>query len=638
MRLLTTTLLALALAGTARPDDPPKPAAKGEANRLAGEVSPYLLQHAHNPVDWRPWGPEAFAAAKKESKLVFLSIGYSACHWCHVMERESFSDAAVAKLLNDNFDCVKVDREERPDVDEVYMTALQSLGETGGWPLSMFLTADGKPIFGGTYWPPADRKFADGVAPGFTTVLKRVIELNKSDHAGLVKQSEYVAKLVTDAMAKSAAAKPAEKLDASLVTECANAFEFDPEFGGFGVKLRGFRGTKFPKAPALLFLVRQAAKPGREELAKSVKLTLQRMAEGGIRDQVGGGFHRYSTERTWTVPHFEKMLYDNAQLLEVYALHRQLTGDTVFDDVIRSTATFVEREMTSPDGAFYSALDADSEGKEGAFSVWTTAELDMALGPLPAHADFRDYYSLTGVPNFEEKFFIPRVNLASKVTPTPEFAELRQKLFDVRAKRERPFLDTKILTGWNGQMIAGLAQAGTALKEPKYIAAAEKCADFLLTTMHTPDGRLRRVYAAKPGGKPEARGTAFLDDYAYLMHGLLNLYDATKNQRWLKASKSLADEVLKHFGDPAAGGFYLTPADGEPLFARGKDHYDGAQPSANVTATHALVRLAKLTGDPTYRDAAGRSLKALAVPLAELPTSAPVTADAIDLWLALPKP
>ncbi len=634
MRSVLAWLVSLALLSTSGAAEPP---AAGKPNRLAGEVSPYLLQHARNPVDWRPWGPEAFAAAKKENKLVFLSIGYSACHWCHVMERESFSDAAVAAVLNKHFVCIKVDREERPDVDEVYMTALQALKESGGWPLSMFLLPDGKPIFGGTYWPPEDKKFGDDTSPGFKSVLKKVLELDAADHAGLVKQAEYVAKLTVETLEKTSKATPAAKLDAELVTAAADAYEFDPEHGGVGMKLRDFRGTKFPKAPALLFLAQQAAKPKREELAKSVRLTLERMSQGGIFDQLGGGFHRYATERTWTVPHFEKMLYDNAQLLEVYARHRQLTGDAGFDPVMRATAAFVAREMTSPEGAFYSALDADSAGKEGTFYVWTPAQLDAVLGSPDKQAAFRDYYSLSGKPNFEGEAFIPRVNLASVTKTLPaEFTSLRRQLFDARAKRERPFLDTKVLTGWNGQMIAGYASAGAALKEPAYTQAAEKCADFLLKTMRDKDGRLLRVYAARPGEKPEARGPAFLDDYSYLLHGLLNLHDATKNERWLTAAKALADEMVKYHDDPTAGGLFLTPNDGEQLFARGKDHYDGAQPSANAMATRGLVRLAAKTGEARYREVAERSLRRFAVALAEHPSSAPLTADALDLWLALP--
>ena len=637
MRLAAALLASLAFLAPIPAADPP--AGPGKPNRLAGEVSPYLLQHARNPVDWRPWGPEAFAAAKKENKLVFLSIGYSACHWCHVMERESFSNPAVAAILNESFVCIKVDREERPDVDEVYMTALQTLKESGGWPLSMFLLPDGKPIFGGTYWPPEDKQVQGDTAPGFKSVLKKVLELDAADHAGLVKQAEYVAKLTVESLEKTSRATPAAKLDADLVTAAADAFEFDPDHGGIGMKLRLFRGTKFPKAPTLLFLVRQAATPKREELAKSVRLTLERMVQGGLFDQLGGGFHRYSTERTWTVPHFEKMLYDNAQLLEVYAVHRQLTGDTAFDPAVRATAAFVAREMTSPEGAFYSALDADSEGKEGTFYVWTPAQLDAVIGPPEKQAAFRDYYSLAGKPNFEGEAFIPRVNLSSAAKPPPaEYAALRQQLFDARAKRERPFLDTKVLTGWNGQMIAGYAAAGAALNEPTYTQAAEKCADFLLKTMRDKSGRLLRVYAAKPGEKPAARGPAFLDDYAYLLHGLLNLHDATKNDRWLTAAKALADQMVKFHDDPAAGGFFLTPNDGEPLFARGKDHYDGAQPSANALATRGLVRLTAKTGEPRFRAAAERSLRRFAVALADHPSSAPLTADALDLWLALPDP
>ncbi len=630
------TVLATLGVHTADPPgtEPKGTAPKGKPNRLAQEVSPYLLQHAHNPVDWYPWGADAFAKAKKENKLVFLSIGYSACHWCHVMERESFSNPAIADLLNKHFVCVKVDREERPDVDEVYMTALQSLNQSGGWPLSMFLTAEAKPIFGGTYWPPEDRDIDGEKAPGFKTVLKRVMELLEKDRDGIMKQADKVAEITTESMERNTRAIPIIKLDREIVTSAADAYEFDPEQGGFGMKLRGFRGTKFPRASALLFLLHQSTKPGQEALAKSVKLTLEKMAMGGIYDQLGGGFHRYSTERTWTVPHFEKMLYDNAQLLELYSEARRITGDKVYDPIITGTANFVAHELTSPDGVFYSALDADSEGKEGTFYIWTAKQLEEVLGDTADAKKLKAQLSFDAKPNFEEKFYIPR--LQNPLSPdSPEITALKTKLFDVRAKRERPFLDTKILTGWNGQMIAGYAKAGEVLKEPKYIQAAEKAAGFLLSTMRTKDGRLLRIYAAKSGEKPQPRGPAFLDDYAFLVHGLLNLHDATKNERWLTEAKAITDQMLKWHGDPDRGGFYITANDAEKLFARGKDYYDSAQPSGNGVAARNLVRLFEKTKDEKYRTSAEKTIKLFAVVLKTSPTAAPVTADALDRWIDL---
>jgi uncharacterized protein len=623
-------MLGLLTAIPALAADPPKPGAK--ANRLAGEVSPYLLQHAYNPVDWHPWGPEAFALAKKENKLVFLSIGYSACHWCHVMERESFSNTAIAEIMNKNFICIKVDREERPDVDEIYMTALQALNESGGWPLSMFLTNSAKPIFGGTYWPPEDKMVDGEKVIGFKSVLTRVMELDTKDRAGLEKQADYVAKLTTTALEKNIKTLPLTELKPDLVLGVSEAFEIDPVHGGLGSKLRQFVGTKFPKSPAMLYLVRQLAKPNQQSLTKGVQLTLRKMADGGIYDQIGGGFHRYSTERTWTVPHFEKMLYDNAQLMEVYSVYRGITGNQEFDGTIRQTADFLAREMTSPEGGFYSALDADSEGHEGRFYVWTAKQLTEVLGA--ENLATRSHFGFTEKPNFEGEYYIPCVKKPLDAKFAAEVEAAKAKLFAARAKRERPFLDKKILTAWNGQMIAGYAEAGRVLKEPKYIEAAAKAAEFLLKNMRTKEGRLLRIYAAKPNEKPSARGTAFLDDYAYLIHGLLNLYDATQAPQWLHASQQLADVMLKHYYDADKGGFYLTANDGEQLFARGQDHYDGAQPSANAMAMRCCVRLAIITKDAKFVLAAEKTLKRFAPILQEHPTSAPMTADALELWLA----
>jgi uncharacterized protein YyaL (SSP411 family) len=635
------------VAGPLEGADPPGSKPKGKPNRLAREVSPYLLQHAHNPVDWRPWGPDAFAEARKAGKFVFLSIGYSSCHWCHVMERESFSNPAIAEILNKHFICIKVDREERPDVDEVYMSAIQVVGESGGWPLSMFLTDEGKPIFGGTYWPPEDRKIQGMTVPGFKSVLNRVLELQEKDRAGLLKQADRVAELTTEALERNNRAIPVIKLDRELVKEAADAFTIDPEHGGFGTPARGYGGAKFPRASALSFLLRESRRQKNEKLSALVALTLDRMAAGGIYDHLGGGFHRYSTERTWTVPHFEKMLYDNAQLIELYADAFQSSPKPEYRRIITETLEFVSREMTSPDGVFYSALDADSNEKEGEFYVWTTKELDEVLGPGADTALFKEVYGLDRV-NFEEKYHILRLpkplsdlakshkltedELIAKVTP------LKRKLFVVRAKRERPFLDTKVLTGWNGQMIAAFARAGAVLKEPGHIQAAERAATFLLANLRTKDGRLLRMYAAQPGQKPEARGTAFLEDYAFLLNGLLTLHDATGNAKWLDEAKSIADSMMKWHGDAERGGFYMTASDSERLFARGKDYYDGAQPSGNGIAARSLIRLWSKTKDERYLLAAEKTVKLFAGILRTQPTAVPLTADALDRILELARP
>lgn len=649
MLLRPACLLALlaALAATPAAADDPKakdsPAPKGKPNRLAKESSPYLLQHAHNPVDWYAWGQEAFDRAKKENKLIFLSIGYSSCHWCHVMERESFSNAEIAKTMNAHFVCIKVDREERPDVDDIYMTALNVTGEQGGWPLTMILTPDGKPIFGGTYFPPEDKKVGEDTIPGMKSVLGKVVELDKKDRDGLVKQGDHIAKLTADALDRNSRLIALVKLDRELVDVAAEAYDIDPEHGGTGSKAREFKGTKFPRPPVWQFLLSQSARKGKEDLAKKVHLTLRKMAEGGIYDHLGGGFHRYSTERTWTVPHFEKMLYDNAQLVELYSAAFAATPDPLYKRVVDETLAFVKREMTSPDGAFYSALDADTNHQEGEFYVWTADEIKKVLGTDADVSLVRAAYGVTA-PNFEEKFHILRmpkplaeVAKEQKLTEAELLAKLeplRKKLFDARAKRERPFLDTKVIAAWNGQMIAGYARAGQVFKNDEYVKAAAKAADFILTRMRDKDGRLFRLYAAAPGEKPAARGTAFLDDYAYVVHGLLNLHDATGEKKWLDAAKQLTDLSIKFHGDGDRGGYFFAPSDGEKLFARGKDGYDGVQPSGNSQTARNLIRLAAKTKDSAYRERGEKTIKSFALPLRTNPASLPTLALALDEFLA----
>jgi uncharacterized protein len=633
-------LLLLALTPPLASADP-KP--KGKPNRLAKESSPYLLQHAHNPVDWYPWGQEALDRAKKEKKLIFLSIGYSACHWCHVMERESFANEAIAKVLNENFVCVKVDREERPDIDEIYMAALNATGVNGGWPLSMFLTSEGKPIFGGTYFPPADKKVEDGTITGFPSILNRVIELNSTKGDELAAQADRIARLTVDSLGRGGAT-PLVALDREMVADAVRWFEIDPVHGGIGNKLAQFRGTKFPRAAAVGFLQNQSRKPGSEKLAASVSLTLRKMAEGGIYDQLGGGFHRYSTERTWTVPHFEKMLYDNAQLMELYAEAYKATPDPLFKRIVAETHAFLAREMTNADGAFYSALDADSNGVEGEFYVWTTDELAKVLADAKDLEFLKAVYGV-GEPNFEEKFHIlrlpkPTAELAKdlKLTEAELLAKLeplKAKLLAHRAKRERPFLDTKVIAGWNGQMIAGYAKAGEVFQNPEYTAAAAKAARFLLDTMRDKNGRLYRLHAAVPGEKPAPRGNAFLDDYAFLFHGLLNLHDATGEKRWLDDARSIADTMIRWHGDKDLGGFFFTAHDHEKLFARSKDSYDGAQPSGNGMAARSLLRLAAKTGDTKYRDESVRTVRAFAGALKSSPGSMTGLARTLDDLLDL---
>ena len=506
-------------------------------------------------MDWYPWGDEAFARAKKEGKLVFLSIGYSSCHWCHVMEQESFENQDIADLLNKDFVCIKVDREERPDIDDVYLTSLSAMRRPGGWPMSLFLTADGKPIFGGTYFPPEDRQTADGdTIPGLKTLIKAVKKFRDEQPKELQQQADAVAAKTTELLAGQSRGGALVGLDRDLVAGAVDALkdQFDRTYGGFGSAARKFKGPKFPMPPALLLLQHEAARDHKRGAAppppdEMVRITLDHMARGGICDHLGGGFHRYSTERTWTVPHFEKMLYDNAQLLEVYAAAYPSTKGPADERVLRQTLGFVEREMTAPDGGFYSALDADADGEEGRFYVWTDGEIDAALGNKDDAALFKQVYGADGDPNFESKhILVLPESLAdrAKELKTTEaelearLAPLRRKLFEARAKRPRPFLDTKILTAWNGEMIAGEAAAGMALGDKKPIETAARAADFILTHMRTKDGRLLRTYAAAPGQKPAARVAAYLDDYAYLIHGLLTLHDATGDKHWLDEAES----------------------------------------------------------------------------------------------------
>jgi uncharacterized protein YyaL (SSP411 family) len=641
--LLLSTVLACPTAGHA---EEPKDTKNKPANRLAKESSPYLLQHAHNPVDWYPWGEEAFAKAKKEGKLVFLSIGYSSCHWCHVMEKESFANAEVAKLMNQWFVCIKVDREERPDIDQIYMTALtvRSRGR-GGWPLSMFLTAEGKPIWGGTYWPPDDKEIDGEKIRGFKSILKLLHDFYVENPKEMLADADKLAEATNDALAGVNRGIALIDLNRELVTDIVNELkgEFDKTHGGFGNAARQFRGTKFPTPPYLRLLQHEAIRTKSAELNDIVKITLDKMAQGGIYDHLGGGFHRYSTERTWTVPHFEKMLYDNAQLVEAYADAYLKTKNTAYRRVIEETLAFIHREMTDKDGGFYSALDADSEGEEGKFYVWTGKEIDETLADKTAAGLIKQVYSTGGMPNFESKYLILR--LAEPVAETAKemklteqelqdrLEPLRRKLFDARAKRPRPFLDTKVLTAWNGQMIAAYAMAGQALENKDYIARAARAADFILQKSRTKDGRLLRTYGARPGEAAASRLNAYLDDYTFLIHGLLALHDATGDKKWLDEAKTLTDKMLEFHGDKERGGFFYTSSDHEKLFARAKDQYDGAQPSGNSMAARNLVRLWMKTGDDKYRALAEKTIKAFSAQLKSNPTSLTMMGEALALYL-----
>ena len=616
-------------------------------NRLAKETSPYLLLHAHNPVDWYPWGPEAFAKAKKENKLIFLSIGYSSCYWCHVMERESFANEAVAKIMNEHFVCIKVDREERPDVDQIYMTALNVLREgRGGWPLSMFLTPDGNPIDGGTYWPREDQEVKGEKYRGFKSIIGYIASFWKKDPQALRKQSERVARATVKALESQVPGAVIVALDRNLAEGAIDELKerFDSTYGGFGSAANGFRGPKFPMPARLEYLLQVGGRKKSDELIKMVTLTLDKMAVGGIYDQLGGGFHRYSTERTWTVPHFEKMLYDNAQLTEAYAHAYQLTKKPLYRRILDETLAYVLREMTSPQGGFYSSQDAETHHEEGRFYVWTDKEIDDALPENVENEAFRLVYGAAkDKPNFEGKYHIltqrvPLAKLANFLKMREEklaewLAPLRQKMYDVRLRRDRPMRNDVMLTAWSGQMIGGFAEAGRVLKDKKYIDAAVRAANFVLANQRTKDGRLLRTYGAQPGKAPKAAGAGYLEDYAFLVHGLLNLHDATGDKKWLDAARTLTDTMIKDFGEAKRGGYYFTSHDHEKLFARMKDQFDGAQPSGNSVATRNLVRLWSATSDERYRAEAEKNLKAFAGTLKGFPQTLPTMLQALDMYM-----
>jgi uncharacterized protein YyaL (SSP411 family) len=629
--LVAGVVVAVALGAPAQEkgkEDKPK-----HTNRLAKEQSPYLLMHAHNPTDWYPWGPEAFEKAKKENKLIFLSVGYSSCYWCHVMERECFNHPEVAKLLNQYFVCIKVDREERPDVDQIYMTALTLLQRgRGGWPMSLWLTPDGKPIVGGTYWPREDRMVDGEKELGFKSVCKLVYEGWRDDPKELLAQADRVADAVKAELDSPVKGIVLIDLNRELIEHAVDALKeaFDKEHGGFGNPDTKFRGPKFPLPTRLDFLLQQHEQSKSILVLEMVTTTLDQMAMGGIYDHLGGGFHRYSTERTWTVPHFEKMLYDNAQLVEVYARAYRLTKNPEYKRVVQETLAYVEREMTSPEGAFYSSQDAETHREEGRFYVWTDKELEAALPDAKDREFVAKVFGSGEKYNFEEKYHILRL-----AKPLPDVAKdlklseadfsarlagVRKKLLDKRSERDRPHLNKIALTAWSGQMIAAYATAGKELNEPAYVKRAAAAAEFVLKHQRTQDGRLLRTFGAAPGQKAKASGNAYLDDYAFLVHGLLNLHDATGEKRWLDDARSLTEAMIKHHGDAKRGGFFFTAHDHEKLFARHKDQYDGAQPSGNSVALRNLSRLWRLTGDKTYRDEAEKGFKAFVVYLKRSPT------------------
>jgi uncharacterized protein YyaL (SSP411 family) len=566
-------------------------------NRLARETSPYLLQHAHNPVDWYPWGEEAFARARAEDKPLLLSVGYSACHWCHVMERESFENPDIAAVMNAGFVNVKVDREERPDVDHIYMQAVQSMTGRGGWPMTVFLTPDGTPFYGGTYFPPEDRH---GL-PGFPKLLAAIADAwgSRRDE---VQQS---GRELTASLGQSERLRRATTLLSDEVLFAAYqgiSSQFDEEWGGLG------GAPKFPQPMIWEFVLRFFKRTQNPYARRMVHTTLVRMARGGMYDQIGGGFARYSVDAQWLVPHFEKMLYDNAQLASLY-LHAWLAfGDPECRRVCEETLDYLLRDMADPAGGFHSAEDADSEGHEGKFYVWTADEIRAVLGPAADRA-LADWGVDRG-PNFEGKNIL---YVAGE--PDPEaIAPLRRQLYEARERRVRPGRDDKVLAAWNGLACRALAEAGRALGRPDYVAAAVRTAEFLLGTMRV-DGRLQRT--AKGG---QARVLGYLEDYAMVAAALVELYEATFERRWLDAARELADEMLRLFWDGAIEGFYDTGHDAEQLIVRPRNLFDNAVPSGSAVAIETLLRLAVLTGEAAYETRALTALRPLADLLARHPS------------------
>ncbi len=601
-----------------------KKATYKHTNRLIRENSPYLLQHAHNPVDWYPWGTEVFERAEKEDKPIFLSIGYSTCHWCHVMERESFENEEIAKIMNEHFICIKVDREQRPDVDQIYMNAVVAMTGSGGWPLSVFLSPDGKPFYGGTYFPPEDSYGR----PGFSRLLLAIADAWKNKRQQLV---DSAGKL--DDFVKSTAGQHGkEPLSPEILTNAFNIFRdsFDAANGGFGP------APKFPQPTNLSMLLCYWRRSGDKQALEMVEKTLVEMANGGIYDHIGGGFHRYSTDAQWLVPHFEKMLYDQALLARVYIEAHKITGNPYFERIARETFDYVLRDMTDSAGGFYSAEDADSEGAEGTFYLWDPNQTASVLDKSQAEL-FNAYYGITETGNFERGKTILSVRasieqLSKKLNKNPveienALSNARKLVFLSRQKRPRPHRDDKVITAWNGLMISSLAYGGAALEEQKYIKAAERCADFVLDVLHK-DGRLMRY--CRDGRVVEK---AFLDDYALMIMGLLDLYEADFQTRRLTQAAKLSDEMIELFADEDNGGFFLTGNDVESFIARPKPNSDGAVPCGNSIAALVLLKLGRLNMNQRFTEQGGRVLESFSGQMARSPVSLSAMLIALNFWL-----
>ena len=615
-------------------------------NRLINETSPYLQQHAHNPVDWYPWGEEALEKAKREGKPILLSVDYSACHWCHVMERESFENEDIAGLMNQHFVSIKVDREERPDIDNIYMQAVQALTQQGGWPMTVFLTPDGRPFYGGTYFPPDDRRYGQQVMPGFTRILLSMADAYKNRHQDVEEQASQVADYLKQRSSSPLRGKlgsPSGEIPLELLNTASRALaaEFDPVHGGFG------GAPKFPNTMSLELLLRvhlhrlageidaQAERPELE----MVETSLQHMANGGIYDQLGGGFHRYSVDARWLVPHFEKMLYDNALLSRIYLHTYLLTENPLYRRIVEETLDYVVREMTSPRGGFYSTQDADSEGEEGKFYLWTLPEIEAALLPDDA-IPFMRYYDVTSGGNFEGKNILHVEQDAEKVADDTyvsldvlqdSLKRGREMLFKVREQRVKPGRDEKVLTSWNGLMLRSFAEAARYLSRPDYLQVAINNAEFLLSELRS-DGRLLRTYK---DGRAHLNG--YLEDYTFLADGLLALYEASFNPRWFSEARSLMDEAIKLFADEQNGGFFDTGSDSEALVSRPKDIVDNATPAGNSVAADVLLRLNAFTGEEDYRRRAEDYLRPLADVMVQHPQAFGHALGALDFALSAVK-
>src|SRR5205809_642593 len=633
-----------------------QPAHVEHTNRLAQEKSPYLLQHAHNPVDWYPWGEQAFANARRENKPIFLSVGYSTCHWCHVMAHESFESEDVATIMNREFVNIKVDRGERPDVDRVYMTFVQATTGGGGWPMSVWLTPDLKPFVGGTYFPPEDRYGQ----PGFKKVLERIAAAWKQDHEKIAGQGASIVEALREAQTAQPAA--AEKIDAKILSAAYEQFarSFDARDGGFG------GAPKFPRPVTLNFLSRFYARDpssasGKRALEMNL-FTLSKMAAGGMHDHIGGGFHRYSVDRYWHVPHFEKMIYDQEQLSVAYLDAFQITSDTQYESVVRGVLDYVARDMTSKEGGFFSAEDADSpvvagigdpghqKTKEGEFYIWTKKEIDAALGDAAEIFDF--HYGVQAHGNAPEgsdphdefrgkNILIERHAIAETATHFKKtedeirksLAQSRTKLFGIRAKRPRPHLDDKIIAAWNGLMISGYARAAQVLDDARYLEIATRAAKFLRENLY--DSSRKILYRNYRGGRSDIEG--FVDDYAFVIQGLIDLYEASFDIEWLKFATELRETQDRLFFDEKNGGYFSTSGKDASVFLRMKDDNDGAEPAASSVAALNLLRLSQVRDDPQLTERARKTIDAFAATLSHFPSAMPQMLVALDFSLSKPR-